>query len=219
MFQVKICGITSVIDAQAAADAGADAIGLNFYPGSPRHVEPKTALEICQQLPQLLKVAVFVNEPTAAIRQQAQQIGFDAVQLHGDETPEQIAELADLRLIRAFRCRDSSLETVEDYWHICQQQACLPQSLLLDAYHPQHYGGTGQCLAWNQLQPLPPLMRGSPWILAGGLTPTNVAEAIRSARPDGVDTAGGVESEPGQKDHALIEQFVAAARMAFASLS
>ena len=219
MFQVKICGITSVNDAQAAADAGADAIGLNFYPDSPRYVKPETAFEICQQLPQLLKVAVFVNEPSATIRQQAQQIGFDAVQLHGDETPEQVAELADLRLIRAFRCRDSSLETVEDYWHVCQQQESLPQALLLDAYHPEQYGGTGQCLAWNQLHPPPPLLRGSSWILAGGLTPTNVAEAIRSARPDGVDTAGGVESEPGQKDHALIQQFVTAARTAFASLS
>ncbi|MCP4814471.1 MAG: phosphoribosylanthranilate isomerase [Planctomycetaceae bacterium] len=219
MFQVKICGITSVNDAQAAADAGADAIGLNFYPDSPRYVEPETAFEICQQLPQLLKVAVFVNEPSATIQQHAQQIGFDAVQLHGDETPGQVAELADLRLIRAFRCRDSSLETVEDYWHVCQQQESLPQALLLDAYHPEQYGGTGKCLAWNQLHPRPPLMRGSSWILAGGLTPTNVAEAIRSARPDGVDTAGGVESEPGQKDHALIQQFVTAARTAFASLS
>ncbi len=219
MFQVKICGITSVNDAQAAADAGADAIGLNFYPDSPRYVEPETAFEICQQLPQLLKVAVFVNEPSATIRQHAQQIGFDAVQLHGDETPGQVADLADLRLIRAFRCRDSSLETVEDYWHVCQQQESLPQALLLDAYHPEQYGGTGQCLAWNQLHPHPPLLRGSSWILAGGLTPTNVAEAIRSARPDGVDTAGGVESQPGQKDHALIQQFVTAARTAFASLS
>jgi len=219
MFQVKICGITSLNDAQAAADAGADAIGLNFYPGSRRYVEPGTAFEICQQLPQLLKVGVFVNEPSATIRQQAQQIGFDAVQLHGDETPGQVADLADLRLIRAFRCRDSSLETVEDYWHVCQQQESLPQALLLDAYHPEQYGGTGQCLAWNQLHPLPPLMRGSPWILAGGLTPTNVAEAIHSARPGGVDTAGGVESEPGQKDHALIQQFVTAARTAFTSLS
>ena len=203
MFQVKICGITSVIDAQAAADAGADAIGLNFYPGSPRHVEPETAFEICQQLPQLVKVAVF----------------FDAVQLHGDETPEQVAELTDLRLIRAFRCRDSSLQTVENYWRACRQQASLPEALLLDAYHPEQYGGTGQCLAWNQLHPLPPPVRGSSWVLAGGLTPTNVGEAIRSARPHGVDTAGGVESEPGQKDHALIQQFVAAARTAFAALS
>jgi len=219
MFQVKICGITSVIDAQAAADAGADAIGLNFYPGSPRHVEPETAFEICQQLPQLFKVAVFVNETSTTIREQAQQIGFDAVQLHGDETPEQVAELTDLRLIRAFRCRDSSLQTVENYWRACRQQASLPEALLLDAYHPEQYGGTGQCLAWNQLHPLPPPVRGSSWVLAGGLTPTNVGEAIRSARPHGVDTAGGVESEPGQKDHALIQQFVAAARTAFAALS
>ena len=219
MFQVKICGITSVNDAQAAADAGADAIGLNFYSGSPRHVELETALEICQQLPQLLKVAVFVNESSVTIRQLAQQIGFNAVQLHGDETPAQVAELSDLKLIRALRCRDSSLETVEDYWRACQQQRSLPQALLLDAYHPEQYGGTGQCLTWNQLHPRPPLLGDSPWILAGGLTPDNVAEAIRSARPHGVDTAGGVESEPGQKDHARVHQFVAAARTAFASLA
>ena len=219
MFQVKICGITSVNDAQAAADAGADAIGLNFYPDSPRHVKPETAREICQQLPQLTTVAVFVNETSDAIRQLAQQIGFDAVQLHGDETPDLLTELADLQLIRAFRCRDSGLETVQDYWQTCHEQNALPQALLLDAYHPEQYGGTGQCLGWNQLHPLPPPLGDTPWILAGGLTPANVSEAIRSARPDGVDTAGGVESEPGQKDPDKIRQFVEAAQTTFASLS
>lgn len=214
MFQVKICGITSLTDAQAAADAGADAIGLNFYAESSRFVQQETAQEICQQLPQLTKVAVFVNESVTTMAQLAQQIGFDTIQLHGDEPPETIAELSNFNVIRAFRCQEPDLQMVQQYWHQCEQLAALPKAILLDAYAPGQYGGTGQSLDWHQLQPLPTSLEGVPWLLAGGLTPTNVAEAIQLAQPHGVDTAGGVEIQPGQKDPLQIAQFVQAARAA-----
>ena len=216
MFQVKICGITSLADAQAAADAGADAIGLNFYADSPRFVQQETAREICQRLPQLIKVAVFVNETVTTIGQLAQQIGFDAIQLHGDEPPQTIAELSDFKVIRAFRCQQPTLQTVQQYWQQCQQLAALPEAILLDAYAPGQYGGTGNSLDWHQLHPLPPSLEGVPWLLAGGLTAANVAEAIGAAQPHGVDTAGGVEIQPGQKDPLQVAQFVQAARAAFA---
>ena len=219
MFQVKICGITSLADAQAAADAGADAIGLNFYPKSPRFVQQETAQEICQQLPQLTKVGLFVNESVTTIRQAANEVGFDAIQLHGDEPPETIAELSEFRIIRALRCQQPSLQMVQQYWLQCQQLNALPETILLDAHAPGQYGGTGQSLDWNQLQSLNPSKEGFQWILAGGLTPANVAEAISIAHPDGVDTASGVEIQPGQKDPQQVAQFVQAARTALAEVA
>ena len=219
MFQVKICGITSLADAQAAADAGADAIGLNFYPKSPRFVQQETAQEICQQLPQLTKVGLFVNESVTTIRQAANEVGFDAIQLHGDEPPETIAELSEFRIIRALRCQQPSLQMVQQYWLQCQQLNALPETILLDAHAPGQYGGTGQSLDWNQLQSLNPSKEGFQWVLAGGLTPANVAEAISIAHPDGVDTASGVEIQPGQKDPQQVAQFVQAARTALAKVA
>ena len=219
MFQVKICGITSLADAQAAADAGADAIGLNFYAKSPRFVQQETAQEICQQLPQLTKVGLFVNESVTTIRQLADQVGFDAIQLHGDEPPETIAELSEFRIIRVLRCQQPSPQMVQQYWLQCQQLNALPETILLDAHAPGQYGGTGQSLDWNQLQSLGPSKEGFRWVLAGGLTPANVAEAISIAHPDGVDTASGVEIQPGQKDPQQVAQFVQAARTALAEVA
>ena len=216
MFQVKICGITSLADAQAAADAGADAIGLNFYAESSRFVQQETAQEICQHLPQLTKVALFVNESVATIDQLAQQVGFDTIQLHGDEPAEIIPELSNFNIIRAFRCQDPGLQKVQQYWQQCQQLDALPEAILLDAYAPGQYGGTGQSLDWHQLHPLPTSLEGVPWLLAGGLTATNVAQAIEVAQPHGVDTASGVEIQPGQKDPLQITRFVQAARTALA---
>ena len=216
MFQIKICGITSPEDAQVAADAGADAIGLNFYAKSPRFVQQETAREICQQFPELIKVALFVNESVPVIRQLAQQIGFDTLQLHGDEPAEMISELTEFRIIRAFRCAEPSWQPTLDYWHQCQQQGAVPEAILLDAYDPHQYGGTGQRLDWPKLNPIPPSLEGVSWILAGGLQAANVAEAIQVAKPTAVDTAGGVEIQPGQKDPQQVIQFVQAARTAFA---
>lgn len=216
MFQVKICGITSLTDAQSVANAGADAIGLNFYAPSPRFVPWETAQEICQELPHLTKIALFVNESVPTIRRLADQVGFDAIQLHGDEPPETIAELSEFRIIRALRCRRANLQTVRDYLQQCQKLESLPEAILLDAYTPDQYGGTGQALDWNQLNLTTPSVEGVPWVLAGGLTAANVAEAIGMTRPAGVDTASGVEIQPGQKDPQQVAQFVQAARAALA---
>ena len=218
MLKVKICGITSLADAQSAADAGADAIGLNFYAKSTRFVQRETAREICQQFPQLTKVAVFVNESVQTIRQLAEQVGFDALQLHGDEPARVLTDLAEFDVIRAFRLQKPSWDSVLHYWQQCQQQATLPKAILLDAYKLHQYGGTGQPLDWEQLDPPPPPLEGVSWLLAGGLNPSNVEEAIRAAKPSGVDTAGGVETQPGQKDRGQVEQFVQAARGALKML-
>ncbi|MGI8981776.1 MAG: phosphoribosylanthranilate isomerase [Pirellulaceae bacterium] len=214
MFRIKICGITTVEDALLAAEAGADAIGLNFYGQSPRYVTAERAKEICDALPPgITKVGVFVNSPPQAVVATVNRVGLNAVQLHGDEGPDFLGALEKLPVIKAFRCKESTLDSVQAFLDLCLESSH-PSAILLDAHAPGLYGGTGEVLNWNGLARSRNKLLGIPFILAGGLTPQNVAEAIRLVRPDAVDTASGVESSPGKKSPAQVRAFIAAAKAA-----
>ena len=211
MFRIKICGITTVEDALLAAEAGADAIGLNFYERSPRYVTTERAKEICEALPaSVAKVGVFVNSLPKGIVATAERVGLSAIQLHGDEGPDFLGLLGKLPVIKAFRCRESTLSSVRAFLDLCPESSH-PAAVLLDAHAPGNYGGTGEILDWQRLHAERHQLLGLPLILAGGLTPQNVAEAIRIAQPDAVDTASGVETSPGKKDAVKVRAFVAAA--------
>jgi phosphoribosylanthranilate isomerase len=220
LFRIKICGITSKDDALQAAAWGADALGLNFYSRSPRFLAVERAAEIAaavrSQFPQVKLIGVFVNSSVEALLRIGDAVPLDAWQLHGDEAPELIRDLAVFApprpILRAFRCRGADLREVTDYLQQCQQLGSLPAAILLDAYAPGTYGGTGQVVDWNVVRSGRPELFNLPVILAGGLTPENVAAAIRTAQPDGVDVASGVESSPGQKDPAKVRAFIDAAK-------
>lgn len=216
MFRVKICGITNTADARAAADAGADCIGLNFCAESPRYVEMAQAREIVAAIHgRLLVAGVFVDAPAARVRDAAEQLSLDLVQLSGDEPPERIGELAGWPVMRAMRVGPDGLAAQLAYLAACRRLGCPPRLVLWDAYDAKRHGGTGRKADW------PMAARGvasadfPPVILAGGLTPDNVAAAIHAVGPSGVDAASGVESSPGKKDAALVKSFVTAAKAAF----
>jgi len=217
MFRVKICGITSVEDAQLAAAAGADAIGLNFYSGSPRFCPAEQAKAISAAVgPRVCKVGVFVNASADEIRQVVESVQLDLVQLHGDETPELLRSIRPLGVVRAFRVSDD-LSTASEYLRQCHALMCVPRMVLVDAARAGQYGGTGATLDWNWLGKNRVHLGGLPLVLAGGLNAENVAAAVEAVRPWGVDTASGVESSPGRKSPERVRQFVAAARVALAA--
>ncbi|HVX15557.1 MAG TPA: phosphoribosylanthranilate isomerase [Pirellulales bacterium] len=220
MFRIKICGITTAEDGALAAGAGADAIGLNFYAHSPRFVDQQRGRSIVNGLPpNVAKVGVFVNAPAAEIRALAGSLALDFVQLHGDEPPEAMAELGGLSVIRAFRLGADGWQRWFAYLERCRQLNALPCAVLVDAHRHGEYGGTGQSPDWTIVSRFHDANIRLPLILAGGLTPGNVAEAITAARPYGVDTASGVEVRPGVKDKGRVEAFVAAARSALRQLA
>ncbi len=215
MFRVKICGITSLEDARASVEAGADAIGLNFYAASPRFVQRDRAAEICNALgKRAVKVGVFVNASARDIRAAARELGLDVVQLHGDEDPQLLAELRGLAVMKAFRVRDD-LAAIEVFLRQCHRLACLPRLVLLDADRAGQYGGTGATLDWQMVARDRARLAGAPLVLAGGLNPENVAAAVAAVRPWAIDVASGVESSPGHKSTAMVQQFVSAAKAAF----
>jgi phosphoribosylanthranilate isomerase len=214
-FRIKICGITQAADADRAVRAGTDAIGLNFFPGSPRHVDVSTAATIVHSLPpSVAAVGVFVNESLERVIQMSDQLGLHYLQLHGDESPDYVARLAPRRVIRAFRLRDS-VSPLLSYVSVCQQLQIDLAALLVDSYHPGSMGGTGVLGNWDEFKRIAKQVGGLPMILAGGLNPGNVAAAIDQVRPAAVDVASGVESEPGRKDEERMRQFVVAARAAW----
>ncbi|HEV3136926.1 MAG TPA: phosphoribosylanthranilate isomerase [Pirellulales bacterium] len=216
MFRIKICGITSVEDALIATRAGADAIGLNFCRQSPRFCPTDDASRITSELPRhVCRVGVFVNATAADIRASAGSIELDLVQLHGDEPPELVAELDGLNVIKAFRIH-ADLSDVAAYLDRCRALAATPRMVLLDAFDPVRYGGTGEPIKGDILLKCRSLLGGLPLVLAGGLKPTNVAAAIAAVRPSAVDVASGVETSPGKKSASLVREFVAAAKAAFA---
>ena len=198
--KVKICGLTSPEDALFAAEAGADALGFVFYEGSPRHVFPETVREIVSALPPFITtVGVFVNAPPAEIREVLTLTGLDVVQLHGDEPPEESSLFP--RVIKAFRVRDVTvLEEIRRF---------RASAYLLDTYDPDVPGGTGKSFNWEIAREA---ARFGPVILAGGLTPGNVAEAVRTARPYAVDVSSGVEAEKGKKDPEKVRLFIERAK-------
>lgn len=201
---VKICGVTSVADALAVAEARADALGLNFYEGSPRYLPMKTAAEIAREAPSfLIKVGVFVNASEETVLRAIGECGLNIAQFHGDEPPEFCVQFP-VMTIKAFRIRDAeSLAALPNY---------KTDAWLLDAFVPDKAGGTGTKFNWDLAIEARKL--GTPIFLAGGLTPENVGEAVRTVQPYAVDVSSGVESTPGKKDHAKIKAFVAAAKAA-----
>lgn len=214
--RVKICGIKTVEDAHAAVAAGADALGLNFYPGSKRYIEADTARAIVRALPPFVEpVGLFVNEPREAIVSRLATLGgLRTVQWHGP-APE-VGGQDGIRWIVAFAVASAEdIRSVAEYVAEASVRGAPPAAVLVDAHVPGAYGGTGQRAPWHLLEQLKP---GVPVILAGGLTAENVAEAIRVVRPYAVDVASGVERSPGQKDAELMRRFIGTAREAFARL-
>lgn len=219
--RVKICGLTNLEDAQAAMEAGADLLGFIFYEKSPRYVDPRTVGSIVSTLrhashstprvrgghPPPLFVGVFVNPSLEQVTQMLNHCDLDLAQLHGEEDPELLA-LLTRRAFKALRPR-SVEEADTDASRYARFGPGGGPDLLVDAYHPQARGGTGQAGDWNLATGL---ARRHRLLLAGGLTPDNVANAIRQVRPWGVDVASGVEAAPGRKDHAKVRAFVAAAK-------
>lgn len=209
----KICGLRDVETALAVAACGPQAIGLNFYDRSPRQVSPRVALEIVSRLPAGVEpVGVFVNHSLEEIKSISGDCGLKTVQLHGDEPPEFVEALAPLRVIRAFRVGDAGLDEVAHTLEECRRRSAAPWACLIDARVEGVYGGTGQVAPWELLRREYDSCEWPPLILAGGLTPENVALAIRTAEPWGVDVAGGVESAVACKDVARVRKFVETAR-------
>ena len=200
MVKVKICGITNLDDALYAASSGADALGFVFYGGSSRYVEPDRARRIIAELPPFLTcVGLFVNELPARIVKTVEHCGLNAIQLHGDESPEQ-CNFPPYRVVKALRL--SGQDRIDDY----------PVSaLLLDACVSGQFGGTGQLGDWELAARI---AETRPLILAGGLTPDNVAAAVRFVRPYAVDVSSGVETEPGRKNQHKVKEFIHMAKEA-----
>jgi phosphoribosylanthranilate isomerase len=209
--RVKICGITQSDDARLAVELGAAALGFSFYPPSPRYVAPGAAAAIIRELPPLVvTVGVFADEPNAAkVAGIAREAGVTAIQLHGPRFPASgtLEEFRGLRRIRAVAVREG--------FEVDELAALKADAFLLDAYDPKLIGGTGKSFDWNLAREA---KRYGTIILAGGLTPENVGEAIRQVRPFAVDVASGVESEPGAKDPVKLEAFLRAVREAEATI-
>ena len=197
MTRIKICGLTNADDALAVARFGADALGFIAVPDTPRFVSPETLAAISRALPPFALRVVVVRELIDAVG-----YGADAIQFYdGDGTGSH-----GLRRVRAFRIRDEeSLNAVVEYRHV-------PNAVLLDAFHEGALGGAGRTFDWRLAVRAKAMLGDIPLILAGGLTPENVGDAIRAVRPYAVDVSSGVEAEPGRKDHDKIRRFVAAVR-------
>jgi phosphoribosylanthranilate isomerase len=202
MTKVKICGITNLEDALLSAKFGADALGFNFYAKSPRYIEPEKAREIIDQLPEkILKVGVFVNETLEKVAEISTIASLDAIQLHGEETPEYCGEIklkTNLEIIKAFRVSPEFLpEDVMKY---------KVDAILLDAYNPQEHGGTGETFDWEiakKVQEIFPKM-----YLAGGLNDNNVSNAMNLVKPYAVDVCSGIEASKGKKDEVKLANFL-----------
>lgn len=217
MFQTKICGVTSAEDAQLVRRLGGDAIGLNFYSDSVRYVGDFNAATIATRWggDDLLRVGVFVNATADVIRAAIELYALDAIQFHGDEPPEALAELAEYRRIKVFRLHPDRLDQIGDFLTRCDALGCLPEAILVDAWQAAAYGGTGAVAEWDRLTQHRALFGSLPVILAGGLNPSNVAQAIAAVRPDGVDVASGVEAIAGVKDERKTAEFISRAQAAF----
>jgi phosphoribosylanthranilate isomerase len=202
--KVKICGITNVEDGLAAAEGGADALGFIFYQQSPRYLPIERAAAVIQALPPMIvKVGVFVDAEEEMVYRAIRECGLNLLQFHGAESPEYCVQFG-LMSMKAFQVRDAqSLSRLTDY---------KTEAWLLDAYCPGKLGGTGEKFNWDLAIEARKL--GRPIFLAGGLTPENVAEAVRHVEPYAVDVSSGVEASPGKKDHRKIKAFIDSAKAA-----
>jgi phosphoribosylanthranilate isomerase len=199
---VKICGITNVEDGLAAAEAGADALGFIFYESSPRHVPIEKAATVIRELPApIVKVGVFVDADEDTVYRAIRECGLNLLQFHGNEPPEYCVQFG-LMSMKAFQVRDAqSLSRLADF---------KTDAWLLDAYSPDKLGGTGEKFNWDLA--IEARKSGRPIFLAGGLTPENVAEAVRHVEPYAVDVSSGVEASPGKKDQGKVKAFIDAAK-------
>ncbi len=203
---VKICGNTNLGDAQAAVEAGADALGFVFYEKSPRHMTIPAAAGISKQLPGfVMRVGVFVNALKEEVDRAIGECGLNLLQFHGDEPPEYCSQFG-LMSMKAFRMRDAGT--------LKEMAKFQTNAWLLDAYTPEAVGGSGEKFNWDLAVEAQKF--GKPLFLAGGLTPENVAEAVRKVRPFGVDVSSGVEISPGRKDPAKLRAFINAVKTAAA---
>lgn len=212
---IKICGVTTRDDASMIVEAGADAIGLNFFSQSKRYVAPQRAQSLRAGIGDALNVVgVFVNSPIEEVVDIASTVKLDTVQFHGDETPAQIAEFHQrcpaTNIVRAFRIGTAGLLQMKQALAELEAAAVPLMAVLVDAWVDGEYGGTGRQVAAGLLDDRPDEM--PPLILAGGLTPQTVSDAVARIRPWGVDTASGVEISPGVKDAGMVQQFVRKAR-------
>jgi phosphoribosylanthranilate isomerase len=199
--KAKVCGTTRLKDALLAVECGANAIGFIFYKKSPRGVSVKTAKEICSKLPPFVnRVGVFVNETAEKINRITDRCGLDTVQLHGDESPAFCRKIK-ARVIKAVRVKDAlSLKEMSRY---------TVDGFLLDTYKENQWGGTGKVFDWELAVRA---KKYGPVILAGGLNPRNVKEAIKKVKPYGVDVSSGIEQSPGKKDPKKVKAFLKAVR-------
>jgi phosphoribosylanthranilate isomerase len=202
--KVKICGITNWVDARRAVAEGAELLGFNFYAGSPRYVEPAKAKKIVRRLPKEISVVgVFVNESEQKMLEIARAVGLDTLQLHGDETPAMVARLKrSFPVIKVIRVKKSSAVGRMERYKVAT-------ALLLDGFDARQRGGTGKTFDWEVARRA---KKHGRIFLAGGLTPENVREAIRAARPYAVDVCSGVEVRPGKKDAARVRNLMRAAK-------
>jgi phosphoribosylanthranilate isomerase len=203
VIRIKICGITREEDAWAAVEFGADALGFIFYPESPRAITPRKAAEIIRKLPPLVtRFGVFVDEPPDKVQRIYRQVGLDAVQLHGAEQPEKMDQYPG-KVVKAIRVRDKS--------SLVEMTRYKVGAFLLDTYKKGQAGGTGETFNWD-------LAIGAKQhgriILSGGLSPSNIEDAIRLVRPYAVDVSSGIEADPGVKDHGRLRMFIRRARQA-----
>lgn len=201
---IKICGITNLEDALVAVDAGADALGFNFYRPSPRYIEPLSARQIIDQLPSsVLSVGVFVNEDTPeTVKSIGSEAGVSALQLHGDESPEYCVDLSGWYVIKALGVKEGfDAHSPLDYG---------VDAIMLDASHHKLRGGTGQVVDWSVAKRVNEL--GVRLFLAGGLSPENVRDAIATVNPYAVDTCSAIESAPGKKDSDRVRAFMRVVR-------
>ena len=211
----KICGVTTPEDTAAAIELGADLVGVNFYPSSPRYAPPEMVPAILAALAgKAGAIAVMVKPSRQQLLDELTGLrGFVSLQLHDHD--QQPRPWLTRSLISAFAVQSAfDLARIADYVERCREEGCLPTAILIDAFARGLHGGTGKTAPWNLLAGFD---AGVPIILAGGLTPENVGEAIRTVRPFGVDVASGVESEPGRKDRDKMRRFIEAAREAFGS--
>ena len=216
MFQVKVCGITNVDDALAVAEAGADAIGLNFYSRSSRYVAVETARHIIGSLPAgIVRVGLFVDTSASDVCRLFDRLRLDLIQLHGDQPPEFLSQLGDRPVMRAFRVGAAGLQPVREFLARCGDLDASLHAVMVDALVAGCYGGTGTVADWTVARQYADETGLPPLVLAGGLTPENVAEAIRTVRPAAVDVASGIESRPSRKDPTAVAAFVHAARQAW----
>ena len=209
MTKVKICGITNLEDARLSAKFGADALGFNFYEKSPRYILPENARKIIDKLPEdFLKVGVFVNEDLETIAATAKTANLNAIQLHGEETPEftkKLKNLTGLEIIKAFRVGDDFKPKEVLEYEV--------DAILLDSYSPKEHGGTGETFDWEiakKVKEIYPKL-----YLAGGISSTNVANSIKHVKPFAIDACSGIESEKGIKDSLKTKKFIQLAKEAY----